>query len=65
MSNEQVTQRQLNAELKAVEERIDRRHAELAGKMETVIVRSETLAQSVQSAAAGIGALHTKIEENQ
>jgi hypothetical protein len=64
MSNEQVSFRELNAELRAIEERIDRRHAELFGKLEGVIVRSEHVAQSVQNAAAGIVALHTKVEEN-
>lgn len=52
MESDRVTPRELAAEIKAVEERMDRRHAEMSGKIDLI---SERMAAAVERIAADVG----------
>lgn len=55
MEPDYVTGRQLDAEVRAIEERMDRRHAELSGKI-------DLLAQSLNNYAGSVGADVKRLE---
>jgi hypothetical protein len=63
MDPEYVTPRELASEVKAIEERIDRRHAEVSGKIELLAQSMNTLTQAVSGSTSRVDAGLTHIDQ--
>lgn len=63
MESDYVTPRELAAEIKAIEERMDRRHAEISGKVDLVAQSVSAIAQAVSTSAARLDQGLAQIDE--